>query len=271
VKRLPINKPAALGAAAALLALCATALLALASLASAEQAQQGNLRGAFSGGISPQRLPRTELAPVSVTMGGKISTTDRTTPPKLERITLAINSHGALQTKGLATCSLAKLNSLTSTQAKRACEGALVGHGNVTSRVYLPGQGAFASNADLLAFNGKLGGHQAVLAQVSSGAPLPLTYVIAFEVLKTKGTFGTTLQATLPSIASEYGYISAFSLALSRNYRFHGQKLSFASASCPAPEGFPGAPFPFAKASYAFADGRELNATLVRDCKVRGN
>jgi hypothetical protein len=251
-------------------ALALVALLALACSASAEQAQQGNLRGSFNGGISPAKLPRTELAPVAVTMGGKISTTDRTVPPKLEKIALAINSHGRLETKGLPTCSLAKLNSVTATQAKKACEGALVGHGNVTSRVSLPGQGAFASNADLLAFNGKLHGHQAVLAQVSSGAPLPLTYVIAFEVKKSGGTFGTSLVATLPPIASEYGYISAFSLALSRRYESHGAKRSFAQASCPAPQGFTRAPFPFAKASYSFADGRTLSATLERECKVAG-
>lgn len=251
--------------------LALAALLCLACSASAEQAQEGNLRGSFAGGISPRALPRTELAPVQVTMEGRIATTDRTTPPKLERIVLAINKHGRLETKGLATCSLAKLNSLTSTQAKKSCEGALVGHGNVTSRVSLPGQGAFASNAELLAFNGKLHGHQAVLAQVSSGAPLPLTYVIAFEVKKQAGTFGTALEATLPPIASEYGYISAFSLALSRRYQAGGQQRSFASASCPAPKGFTQAPFPFAKASYSFADGRTLSAELNRDCKVRGN
>ena len=251
--------------------LALAALLCLACSASAEQAQEGNLRGSFNGGISPSQLPRTALAPVQVTMEGRIATTDRTTPPKLERIVLAINKHGRLETKGLPTCSLAKLNSVTAAQAKRSCEDALVGHGNVTSRVSLPGQGAFASNAELLAFNGKLNGHQAVLAQVSSGAPLPLTYVIAFEVKKQGGTFGTSLEATLPPIASEYGYITAFSLALSRKYEAGGQKRSFASASCPAPKGFTQAPFPFAKASYSFADGRTLSAELNRDCKVRGN
>jgi hypothetical protein len=251
-------------------ALALAALLALACSASAEQAQQGNLRGSFNGGISPAKLPRTEPAPVQVTMEGRIATTDRTTPPKLEKIVFAINKHGRLETKGLPTCSLAKLNSVTAAQAKRSCEAALIGHGNVTSRVSLPGQGAFASNAELLAFNGRINGHQAVLAQVSSGAPLPLTYVIAFEVKKSPGTFGTSLEATLPPIASEYGYITAFSLALSRTYEAGGQKRSFASASCPAPKGFTQAPFPFAKASYSFADGRTLSAELNRDCKVRG-
>jgi len=269
VKLRPIAKPVVLWVVA-VVALAMGACLALAQASLGEVARQGNLQATFNGGISPGKLPRTESAPVTVSMGGKISTTDRSGPPKLERIALAINSHGRLETGGLPTCSLAKLNSLSSADAKRACASSLVGHGNVTSRVSLPGQGAFALNGELLAFNGRLHGHQAVLAQVSSGAPLPLTYVIAFEVRKTGGTFGTSLIGTLPPIASEYGYISSFSLALSRRYEAAGQKRSFASASCPAPEGFPGASFPFAKASYLFADGRSLSSTLVRDCKVRG-
>jgi hypothetical protein len=253
-------------------AIMVTALCLLGGLgvASAEVVREGNLQGSFNGGISPARLPRTELAPVNVAMGGKITTTDRSIPPRLERIVLDINSHGVIDNKGLPTCSLAKLNSLTSAAAEKACAGALVGHGNVTSRVYLPGQGAFASSGDLLAFNGRLNGRPAVLAQVASGAPLPLTYVIGFEVKKARGTFGTSLVGTLPPIASEYGYISSFSLSLGRSYSFKGQKRSFASASCPAPAGFPGASFPFAKASYEFEGGTTLSASLVRDCKVKG-
>lgn len=237
--------------------------------ASAEVVREGNLQVSFSGGISPQKLPRKELAPVTVLMSGKIGTTDRSMPPKLEKIVLAINKEGVLEDKGLPTCSIAKLNSLSSSAAKKSCAGALVGHGSVTSRVSLPSQGAFASTGELLAFNGKLHGRPAVLAQVASKAPLPLTYVIAFEVKKSGGQFGTTLIGTLPPIASEYGYISAFSLALSRRYTSHGEQKSFASASCPAPEGFPGASFPFAKAEYQFENGVSVGTTLVRECKVR--
>lgn len=248
----------------------ALALLGLGAVAQAEQSQKGNLVASFHGGIAPQKLPRTEPAPVQVQMGGKIKTTDKTAPPKLERIVLEINRLGKIQTKGLGTCSLSKLESVAASTAKRSCATALIGHGNVTSRVDLPGQGAFASNGSLLAFNGIVKGHQAVLAQVESGQPLPLTYVIVFEVKKAKGTFGTQLIGTLPEIASEYGYISAFDLSLGVTYRFHGEEMSYASAACPAPKGFTAAVFPFAKASYEFADGRTLSAKLVRQCKVRG-
>jgi hypothetical protein len=256
--------------AALALITAAALLLAFAALAQAEIAQKGTLRVTFSGQIAPVKLPRSDPAPVSVQLGGKITTTDKSTPPKLERILLDINSNGVIQTKGLPTCPVTKLESISAAGAKKACGGALIGHGNVTSRVSLPGQGAFASNGTLQAFNGKAKGHPAVLAQVTTTGTLPLTYVIVFEVRKTKGTYGTELDGTLPQIASEYGYISAFDLSLGRTYTFHGEKLSYASASCPAPKGFPGASFPFAKASYEFTGGLTLSSKLVRECKVRG-
>lgn len=85
---------------AVLVCLCSLGLLCLVAGAQAEQAQKGNLVVSFHGGISPQRLPRTEAVPVAVQMGGKIKTTDKSTPPKLERIILAINSAGKIDTTG---------------------------------------------------------------------------------------------------------------------------------------------------------------------------
>ncbi|MGH8432225.1 MAG: hypothetical protein ACREUF_17665, partial [Solimonas sp.] len=167
-------------------------------------------------------------------------------------------------------CSLGKLKSISSEGARKACGDALIGSGSVTSRVSLPDQGAFASSGPMLAFNGRHKGKPAVFAQVATGAPLPLTYVIVFEVKKKGGTFGNSLIGTLPPIASEYGYITAFNLSLRRQYSFRGEKMSYASAGCPAPKGFTQAQFTFAKVSYVFADGKELSSKLVRTCKVRG-
>jgi hypothetical protein len=247
-----------------------TGLLVGALSASAEQDKQGNLIGLFHGGIAPRKLPRGHAAPVAVQMGGKIKTTDRATAPKLARIVLEINRNGKVQTRGLGSCSLARLKSISAKAAAHACADALIGHGNVTSRIALPGQGTFASHGSLLAFNGHYRGHTAVLAQVESGQPLPLTYVIPFQVRKAKGAYATKLVGTLPEIASEYGYISAFDLSLGRTYRWHGRRMSYASAACPAPSGFTLATFPLARSSYVFEDGRTLTSTLVRTCKVRG-
>lgn len=251
----------------ALWALAGLALLA--GQAPAEVAKEGDVTVAFHGDLAPQKLPRVGSAPVTVRIGGKIRGADSANPPVLARIVLDINRHGHLQAEGLARCSLKKLESVSAREARRACKEALIGKGNVTSRITLPDQGAFATNGPLLAFNGTKDGRPAIFAQVATGAPLPLTYVIVFTVQKTHGTFGTRLIGTLPPIASSYGYISAFDMSLRRRYTYRGRQLSYASAGCPAPDGFPGASFPLARASYEFTDDRTLTSTLVRECKVR--
>ena len=254
-----------------LLALGATlALLGGAGVAHAVTVKNKNLQVTFNGDIAPVKLPRTGTAPVAVQMESKIKTTDGTPAPELKTINLAINSHGIINSKGLPSCPLAKLNSVSSATAEKVCGPAMVGHGNVTTRVELPGQGAFASNGKLLAFNGRLGGKPAVFAQVASGAPLPLTYVIQFVIKKAKGEFGNELVATLPPIASSYGVISAFDLSLKRSFMSNGKKQSYVSANCPAPKGFPSVTFAFANARFGFADGRVLESKLERSCKVKG-
>lgn len=260
--------PGALVGAALALFLLGGLLLGAATRA--EVAKQGPVVVAFHGEISPRRLPRTGTAPVAVQLGGKIKSTDASLLPVLKRIVLDINRHGRLQAEGLARCPLGKLKSVSAQAAKKSCSDALVGRGNVTSRVTLPGQGAFATNGPLLAFNGRYKGRPAILAQVATGAPLPLTYVIPFEIQASKGTFGTRLIGTLPPIASSYGYISAFDMSLRRIYHLGSRRLSYAEAGCPAPPGFPGASFPLARASYEFEDGHVVKSTLVRQCKARG-
>jgi hypothetical protein len=260
-----------IGGKSAVLAAVAVLVAALGAttLAWAESASEDGVRVTFSASISPRKLPRVGAAPVGVQMGGRITATDKENPPILDRIVLDINRNGKLQRAGLALCPLRKIRSISTAGARRACRAALIGRGSVTSRVSLPGQGAFASNGNLLAFNGRHKGRPAVFAQVASGAPLPLTYVIVFEVKKRGGTFGTSLVGTMPDIASEYGYISAFNLSLRRTYRHRGKKMSYASAGCPAPKGFPAANFPLARVRYEFKDGRDVSSVLVRECKVR--
>ncbi len=221
----------------ALLALAALSALALAGIASAELGANANLRIAFHGGISPQRLPRTTKAPIGVLMGAKISTSDHATPPQLKRIVLEINSHGTLNPKGLATCPLGKLNRSSASQALRACRAAQVGHGNVSSRVALPGQAPLTTNGPLQAFNGRYKHRPAIFAQVTSKGTLALTYVIVFQVKKAHGTYGTKLDAKLPPIASRYGYISSFDLSLKRKFVSHRHKALLPERQLPGAQG----------------------------------
>jgi hypothetical protein len=244
--------------------------LACAGIAQAGLSQKGKLQVSFEGAIFPSSLPRTGLAPVSVQMSGSIKTTDKSAPPRLERISLQINKHGTISAKGLATCPLAKITYATAAAARQSCGSALVGHGNVTSRVAFPSQEPFLSIGGMNAFNGIYRGQPAIFAQVANSGTLTGSFVIIFVVKKTHGTFGTALDATLPPIASGYGQISSFYMTLDRKFSSHGHPESYALANCPAPKGVKEVGFQLAKATYEFAGGITMENELEKQCKVRG-
>lgn len=253
-----------------LTALALVLALSVAGVASAETTTKGAISINFHGSIAPVKLPRKGLAPVGVQMGAKIKTTDQSVPPKLSKIILDINRNGKFEDKGLPLCALGQLNNSSSSRAKAVCGKAEVGSGNVTSRVKLPGQGEFSTNGPMLAFNGKYKGKPAIFAHVASTGKLTLTYVIVFVIQKGKGTYGTSLVADLPEIASGNGFISAFDLSLKRKYAFKGKQQSYVSASCPLPSGVNIASFPFARSTYIFEDGTKISSVLKRTCKARG-
>jgi hypothetical protein len=263
MKKLTTRKGGFLAAVAALTVLGA-------SMASADIVQEGNIRISYHGNIAPQKLPRKGFAPVSVQMGAKIKTVDGEKPPRLSKITLDINSHGVIDATGLPTCPYGKLRNASAASARKVCGDAEVGHGNVTSRVALPGQPPFSSNGPLLAFNARYHGKQAIFAHVTSQGTLAITYVIIFVVKKIHGQYGTALVADVPAIASGSGYISAFDLSLKRRYHVHGQTRSYVSASCPLSPGVNIADFKMSRSTYVFEDGTEVSSTIERPCKARG-
>ena len=253
-----------------LLAVVAALSLLVASVASGENVVKGNIKINFHGNISPTKLPRKGLAPVSVQMGAKIKTLDGEKPPRLTKLVLDINKNGVIDSKGLPLCPIGKLLNSSSSQAKKLCGDAEVGSGNVTLRIQFPGQGEFASNGPLVAFNGKSKGKPAILAHIDSKGKLNSTEVLTFIVKKTGGTFGTQLTADVGNIASGNGYISAFDLSLRRRYTLRGEKKSYVSAGCPLPKGINIAGFDFARSSYYFEDGTKISSVLSKNCTAKG-
>jgi hypothetical protein len=251
------------------LALTTTAaLLALASLAGAETIQKGAVRIAFNGKITPQKLPREGMASVAVAVSTKIAAAKGKPLAQLRKIEIAINRHGALDSTGLPVCEISDIQPATTEKALQACRGSLVGEGHFAAEVALSRQATFPSAGKMFAFNGTYKGRPAILAHVYGDQPVPTSFTLPFVISQSKGTFATTLTATFP--AADNNLVTAIDLELQRTYPYRGQKRSYASAGCPAPKGFPGASFPFAKASYVFAGGRKLSSTLTRSCRARG-
>jgi hypothetical protein len=239
-------------------------------LAQAEFAQDGNVRISFSGDFSPHSLPRDRLAPVTIDVRGAIGTTDGTHPPAVRRIEIAINRHGRLSTQGLPACSGPLLQSTSTETALERCRPALVGRGQFAANVEFPSTEAVLATGRMLAFYGKSNGRKALLLHLYATTPVRATFVLPLLISNQGGKlFGTVLSAKIPTLAGGLGSVTQIDLKIHRNYTYRGQRRSFVSASCPAPDGFPGAVFSLARGAFYFADGKKIDTTLSRDCRVR--
>ena len=254
------------------MALSATAALAfVASEASqAEVAQKGGLRVSVSGNLNPRKLPRTTKVPVAVSFSGRIKTTDGSEPPQLLAIKLALNRRGVLTYRGIPKCRMKHINPSTTREAIMACRSALVGDGTFSANVRFPEQSPFPSVGKVLAFNGRFKGRPAILAHIYGTKPVPTSYVLPFTISRTAGAYGTQLEASLPRVTGDWGFVTGISMRLDRRFRSGGRTHSYLAADCPAPKGFPGAVFPLAKASFVFEGGRTLAPVMNRTCKVAG-
>jgi hypothetical protein len=246
----------------ALLASVAVATVALASISSAEVAQKQGVRVTVNGSLSPTKLPRKGEAPIGVSVSGHIEALKRGELPQLKAMSIAINSAGTLDVKGIPHCRINHINPSTTQQALSICRSSLIGEGSFSANVVLPEQSPFPSAGKLLAFNGTIGRKPAIFAHVYGTQPLSTSYVFAFKVRKAKGTFGTILEASFPKATGDWGYITGISLNLKRS--------KFMKAGCPAPKGLNKVPFPFAKTSFDFAGGLKLQSTLNRTCEAKG-
>jgi hypothetical protein len=252
------------------LAVAGLCLLATAISQADEATQRGTLRVIFGGQIKPHTLPRLGAAPVSVSLSGRIETTDDSAPPQLRTITIAINRHGRFDREGLPACHLHQVQPASTREAREACQGSLIGDGVFKANVALPEQSPFPQNGKILAFNGVLHGKPVIFAHIYGTEPLPTSFTLPFALKRSAtGPFATTLVAHLPQVAAQWGYISGISLKLRRSFRYHGEAHSYISAACPAPAGFPGTVFTFARASFGFEGGKKLSSTMTRSCGVR--
>lgn len=240
----------------------------VAAVAGAELSASGNLFVTFDGGILPNALPRHRDAPITVEIAGKVRTLSGEIPPNLHRIVIELNRNGRLDTRGLPVCRRAEIETVDTAEARRRCGDALVGTGAYVARVTFPEQPSASSPGRILAFNSVVGGKPAIVAQVHASKPAPITRTLVFRLRHGDGAYGTVLDAVLPSSFYRFGYLKRIALRLHRTYTYRGRTRSYLSASCPAPSGLREASFKFAHAAMTFADGRLLQSTLTRTCRV---
>lgn len=253
-----------------LLPILALALCLLGTaLAQGELSQSGNVRISFSGDFKPSSLPRDRPAPIRVHVRGAIGTTDGSHPPPVRKVEIALNRNGRLTTKGLPTCSSAQLQSTSTETALQRCRPSLVGRGRFGADVEFP-TAPFPASGRMLAFYGTQRGRPALLLHLYGTTPVQTTFVLPLKISRPrKGKFGTVLSARIPTLAGGFGSVTEIDLRIGRTYTYRGQRRSFIAAACAAPSGFTIAVFPLVRGSFLFANGRRIDTTLTRNCRVR--
>jgi hypothetical protein len=237
----------------------------------------------------PAELPHPRAIPIRLQAGFTSEALSSPTTPELAQIVLEISRGIKFQTAGLPSCPLTDLYS-TTVSARQTCAGSLVGHGTVSSEVTLPGQAPAMIKGDLSAFYAFAEGKPRILAQVTSGAPLALIYVIPFQIAKAPHrAFGTSLVvrkmrniqgecrfsrpncfAQPYSLKGVYGHISKLELSLHRSFIHAGARKSFLSAQCPASRNRQGAAFPLLQVNLqytgSFAAEGSRSVTVASRC-----
>jgi hypothetical protein len=251
----------------ALLAALLASLLAAHALAGPTQP-----RVALTGAIRPRSLPRTDLAPVSVRIAGRVAAESGGVPPQLRSLRIAINSHGKLNPNGLPVCALRQIQPATTPRALSACRSSLVGQGTFSAYTVLRGQEPYRNSGRMLLFNGSQHGRSVLFGHIYLTRPFASSFVIPFKISSRHGgTYGTVLGADLVKALGTRRYLTSIEIAFSRRrYSFHGSRHSFLSASCPAPRGLGVVPFPLARATFSFAGHRPINSVLQSSCRPLG-
>jgi hypothetical protein len=256
------------------LSVCAAALALFSlstSVGAAEKIRKEGVTVSVSGKLTPTTLPRRGTVPIGISFGGTIASTQPGGPPKLTKLTIALNRNGRLDTHGLPRCPLRRIRPSTSREALAACGSSLVGEGSFAANVKIPEQSPFPSRGKVLAFNGRLRGRPAIFAHIYGLRPLPTSNVLPFTISKSVGTYGTQLETSFPQVTGEWGYVSAISMNLNRRFSVHGETRGFIKAGCPAPSDLTRVPFPLARATFVFDTGLTIVAPpMIRTCTAKG-
>ena len=102
------------------LALVALGALVI-SVAQAQIVKKGNLEIEIEGGFAPKALPKKKHAPIKLEVEGSMATLDKSHVPATKEIYLEFDRNGKLFTKGLASCTVGKLQSTLTAPATSAC------------------------------------------------------------------------------------------------------------------------------------------------------
>jgi hypothetical protein len=216
-------------------ALGATLVIACVGTASAYETLEPNEVGFALAPIrfKPSKLPKKELSPVQLEFTGAIGTIEGERPV-LKQVVLELDRNAVIDSRGLATCRLGRIEEADTATALKTCKAALVGEGKTEFEVSYPEQSSLIPYGHVLAFNGGVkGGVTKIYLHAFLHAPVSAAVVIPIKASKVhRGRYGTKLVATIPPIADGAGSLTKIALNLFRMFAYKGKKRSYLLARC---------------------------------------
>ena len=184
--------------------------------------------------VKPRELPAHGNRPVFLSSVTRVGTHDGSTPPTLQTLLFELDRNGTVDTKGLPTCTVAKLEGTTPSQARKRCAGALVGKGTGKALVTMPGRPPFQVTSPLSFFNAPPDhGRPALIAHAYETVPAPQALLVPITIERVaKGRYGFKAEVHLPAIADGFGAATLAEAKIGAVRRRGGREVGYINAHC---------------------------------------
>lgn len=245
----------AIFAAILVVGICATAY--------AITAEVGPVRVSATATMKPRELPAHGNRPITLTSITRVATRDGSTPPTLQTLLFQLDRNGIIDTKGLPTCTTAKLEGTTPSQARKRCAGALVGKGTGKALVTMPGKAPFQISSPLSFFNGPpAGGQPTLIAHAYETVPVPQTLLVPITIERvSNGRYGFRAEVQVPEIAGGYGAAILAEAKIGAVRKRGGRDVGYINAHCAGGR-------LQVQGSARFTDGDYFPVTLTSPCHL---
>ncbi|MGN6201650.1 MAG: hypothetical protein ACTHNY_04525 [Solirubrobacterales bacterium] len=197
-------------------------------------AEIGPVKVSATATLKPRELPAHGNRPVFLSSITRVATLDGSTPPTLKTLLFQLDRNGTIDTKGLPTCTTAKLEGTTPTVARKRCAGALVGKGTGKALVTMPGRAPFTIASPLSLFNGPPDhGQPTLIAHAYETVPTPQALLVPITIERVaKGRYGFRAEVQLPEIAGGYGAATLAEAKIGAVRMRGGREVGYINAHC---------------------------------------
>lgn len=217
-------------------ALAAVFIVGTAGAAYAITAEVGPVWVSATATVQPRALPGPGHgnAPITLTSITRVGTHDGSTPPTLKALLFVLDKNGTVAAKSWPTCSVAKLEGTTPSQARKRCAGALVGTGIAKVLVSPPGRPPFHMTSPLSFFNGPAaGGKPELIGHGYETFPAPKTLLVELPIERLSGgRYGYRVEVDFPEFAAGYGAPTLAEAKIGATRKRGGKTIGYINAHC---------------------------------------